>query len=126
MNKKFNLKNIISIVEEKYLTKKCLTAENNEKIQVGDIIKVDYTIFEGDKERIQHYEGLIISISNKGLGKSFILRRIVEGVGVEQLFVANSPRIISIIKKQSSKIRRSKLYFIRFLNGKSARLKIKN
>ena len=126
MNKKFNLKSIISIVEDKYLTKKCLTTENNEKIQVGDIIKVDYTIFEGDKERIQHYEGLIISISNKGLGKSFILRRIVEGVGVEQLFVANSPRIISIIKKQSSKIRRSKLYFIRFLNGKAARLKIKN
>jgi large subunit ribosomal protein L19 len=126
MNTKFNLKNIISIVEEKYLTKKSLTTENNERIQVGDIIRVDYTIFEGDKERVQHYEGLIISISNKGLGKSFILRRIVEGIGVEQLFVANSPRIISIIKKQSSKIRRSKLYFIRFLNGKSARLKIKN
>jgi large subunit ribosomal protein L19 len=71
------------------------------------------------------YEGLIISISNKGLGKSFTIRRTVQGIGVEQIFLANSPKIISIVKKQSSTVRRAKLYFLRFLSGKSTRLKRK-
>jgi large subunit ribosomal protein L19 len=84
-----------------------------------------YLIPEGEKERIQMYEGLIISISNKGLGKSFTIRRTVQGIGVEQIFLANSPKIISIVKKQSSTVRRAKLYFLRFLSGKSTRLKRK-
>ena len=114
---------LIKIIEEKYLKEKSLLTENNEKIQVGDIIRLGYTIPEGDKERIQYYEGLIISISNRGLGKSFTLRRMVQGIGVEQVFLSNSPKIVSIIKKQSSKVRRAKLYFMRTLRGKSTRLK---
>lgn len=117
--------NLLKIIEEKYLKEKSLLTETNEKIQVGDIIRLGYIIPEGDKERTQYYEGLIISISNRGLGKSFTLRRMVQGVGVEQVFLANSPKIVSIIKKQSSKVRRAKLYFMRSLRGKSTRLKPK-
>lgn len=117
--------NLVKIIEEKYLKEKSLLTETNEKVQVGDIIRLGYIIPEGDKERTQYYEGLIISISNRGLGKSFTLRRMVQGVGVEQVFLANSPKIISIVRKQASKVRRAKLYFIRALRGKSTRLKPK-
>jgi len=118
-------KNLINVIENKYKKNNSLVDEKNEKIKVGDIIKLNYLIPEGDKERIQSYEGLIIAIQNKGINKSFTLRRTVEGIGVEQIFLANSPKIISINKKQSSFIRRSKLYFLRYLNGKSSRLKRK-
>lgn len=118
-------KNLINLVEKKHLKEKALQTNQNQRIQVGDIIRLGYSIPEGDKERIQNYEGLIISISNRGLGKSFTLRRNVQGVGVEQVFLANSPKIVSILKKQSSKVRRAKLYFLRNLTGKSTRLKSK-
>jgi large subunit ribosomal protein L19 len=115
-------KNLINIIEQKFLKKDL----NNIQIRVGDAIRIGYKIPEGDKERIQFYEGLIISISNKGLGKTFTLRRNVQGVGVEQIFLTNSPKIASITKKQSSKVRRAKLYFIRSLSDKATRLKLKN
>ena len=118
-------KNLINLVEKKYLKEQALRSIQDQKIQVGDIIRLSYSIPEGDKERIQNYEGLIISISNRGLGKSFTLRRTVQGIGVEQVFLANSPKIVSILKKQSSKVRRAKLYFLRYLTGKSTRLKPK-
>jgi len=116
---------LIKLIEKKYLKEKALLTETNQELRVGDIIRLGYIIPEGDKERTQYYEGLIISISNRGLGKSFTLRRIVQGIGVEQVFLANSPKIISIIRKQASKVRRAKLYFIRNLRGKSTRLKPK-
>jgi large subunit ribosomal protein L19 len=115
--------NLIKLIEEKYLKENSLVSDQNQKIRVGDIIRLGYIIPEGDKERTQYYEGLIISISNRGLGKSFILRRTVQGIGVEQVFLANSPKITSIVRKQASKVRRAKLYFIRSLRGKSTRLK---
>lgn len=118
-------KNLIQIIENKYSNPNALTTTEKEKIKVGDLIRLSYLIPEGEKERIQSYEGLIISISNRGLGKSFTLRRTVQGIGIEQVFVAHSPKIVSIFKKQSSKVRRAKLYFIRFLSGKSTRLKRK-
>ena len=118
-------KNLINLVEKKYLKEQALRSIQDQKIQVGDIIRLSYSIPEGDKERIQNYEGLIISISNRGLGKSFTLRRTVQGIGVEQVFLANSPKIVSILRKQSSKVRRAKLYFLRYLTGKSTRLKPK-
>jgi large subunit ribosomal protein L19 len=122
---KKKLIDFVQVVESKYLKPTALLDEQKNVIEVGDIIKIGYLIPEGDKERIQLYEGLIISISNKGLGKSFTLRRTVQGIGVEQVFLANSPKIVSIIKKQSSKVRRAKLYFLRYLSGKSTRLKRK-
>ena len=116
---------LIKLIEKKYLKEKALLTETNQELRVGDIIRLGYIIPEGDKERTQYYEGLIISISNRGLGKSFTLRRTVQNIGVEQVFLANSPKIVSIIRKQASKVRRAKLYFIRSLRGKSARLKAK-
>lgn len=115
--------NLISYVENKYI----LTEKQKEKpeINIGDIIRISYSVQEGNKERIQYYEGLIIAINNRGLGKTFIIRRTVQGIGVEQVFFFNSPKIISIVKKQSSKVRRSKLYFIRNLRGKATKLKVK-
>jgi large subunit ribosomal protein L19 len=112
----------IQLVESKYLKSEF---NSNNKIQIGDIIRLGYLIPEGGKDRTQYYEGLIIAINNRGLGKSFTLRRTVQGIGVEQIFLLNSPKIVSIVKKQSSKVRRAKLYFIRSLRGKSARLKAK-
>jgi len=111
-------------VESKFLKPNLVTSPNeNKRLEVGDIVRIGYTILEGEKERTQYYEGLVISISNRGLGRSFTLRRSVQGVGVEQVFLLNSPKIVSITKKQSSKVRRAKLYFIRELTGKSTRLK---
>ena len=116
-------KNLIQVFEKKYQKIDALIDEKKEKIKVGDILKMGYFIPEGEKERLQSYEGIVISIQNKGLGKSFTLRRFVQGIGVEQVFVANSPKIASLQKKQSSKIKKAKLYFLRFLKGKSSRLK---
>jgi large subunit ribosomal protein L19 len=118
-------KNLLKLIESKYSNQNALLDEKKERIEVGDIIKMAYVIPEGEKERTQFYEGVIISISNRGLGKSFTLRRTVQGIGVEQIFVANSQKILSITKKQSSKVRRAKLYFLRYLSGKSTRLKRK-
>jgi large subunit ribosomal protein L19 len=119
------LKNVENIFQKKYENPKALLDEKNEKIEVGDLVRISYLIPEGEKERIQTYEGLIISIKNRGIGKSFTLRRTVQGVGIEQIFVAHSPKIVSILKKQSSKVRRAKLYFLRYLSGKATRLKRK-
>jgi len=120
-NKKLCNADLIKYVEAKYL--KPENSINN--IRIGNIIKIAYLIPEGEKERIQYYEGLIIAIKNRRIGNSFIIRRTVQGIGIEQIFVTNSPKILSITKKQESKVRRSKLYFIRHLRGKSTRLKIK-
>jgi large subunit ribosomal protein L19 len=112
--------NYINLVENNY---KRSVLEKEDKINVGDIIRVGYLIPEGNKERTQYYEGLIIAKNNRGLGQTFTLRRSVQGIGVEQIFFFHSPKIVSINKKQSSKVRRAKLYFIRNLRGKASRLR---
>lgn len=94
-------------------------------INIGDLIKIAYTIPEGEKERIQYYEGLVISQQNRGHNKTFTIRRTVQGVGVEQTFMHNSPKIASVIRKKASKIRRAKLYFLRSRRGKASKLKQK-
>jgi large subunit ribosomal protein L19 len=116
--------NTIEYIEKKFLKQNSNRAQR-EAIQVGDILRIGYNIPEGEKERIQYYEGLVIAKQNRGLGKTFTLRRSVQGIGVEQVFLVHSPKILSIFKKQSSKIRRAKLYFIRSLTGKATRLKVK-
>ena len=122
--KKQNSLNLIEHVEQKYRKTHLIKGSTNNQIRIGDIVRVGYNIPEGEKERIQYYEGLIISQSNRGLGRNFTLRRTVQGVGVEQVFLVHSPKIISIVKKQSYKVRRSKLYFVRDLIGKT-KLKVK-
>lgn len=117
-----NSKNLLKLIESKHFNNKL----NLEKeMQSGDILRIGYKIPEGDKERIQYYEGLVIAIQNKGISKSFTIRRTVQGIGLEQIFILNSPKIVSLITKQSSKVRRAKLYFIRNLKGKATRLKQK-
>lgn len=118
-------KNIIDYIEKNYLKSSVETLEPSFTVKAGDVIRIAYKIPEGEKERVQHYEGLVISTQNRSLSKTFKIRRSVQGIGVEQTFLVNSPKIVSITLKQSSKVRRAKLYFLRNLQGKSARLKAK-
>lgn len=115
--------NLIKLVESRYLKNPLSLSKYG--IEVGDIVRIGYTIPEGEKERTQYYEGVVIAKQNRGLGQSFTIRRSVQGIGVEQVFLYNSPKIISISKKQSSKIRRAKLYYLRSLSGKATKLKVK-
>jgi len=92
-------------------------------IQIGDFVRIGYQITEGEKYRIQYFEGVIIAIKNRGLSRTFTLRRSVQGIGLEQIFFLHSPRLLSMTKSQRSQIRRSKLYFLRKLKGKVTRLK---
>ena len=106
----------IRLVEAKYKKEAILPFE------IGDTVKVWVKIIEGDRERLQAYEGTVISIRGKGINKSFIVRKISYGVGVERIFLLNSPRIdhVDIIRK--AKVRRAKLYYLRNKVGKKSRL----
>ncbi len=93
--------------------------------RTGDHIKVYVSIIEGDKERIQPFEGDVISIRGNGLNKSFTVRKISSGVGVERIFRFNSPKISKIEILKKGNVRRAKLYYLRNLSGKAARIKDK-
>lgn len=123
--KRVNKGQIINYIESKYLQKQVENGINRDEISPGDILRIGYKIQEGEKERIQFSQGLVIAKQNRALSKTFTIRRSVQGVGLEQIFFCHSPQINSIERKQQSKVRRSKLYFIRNLKGKAARLKIK-
>ena len=115
---------LIKSVESKYLKEINMKSDSsNTRLEVGDILRIGYTIYEGSKERVQYYEGVVIAKQNRGLGKSFTIRRSVQGIGIEQVFLLNSPKISSIEIKRSSKVRRAKLYYLRNLSGKATRLK---
>ena len=88
----------------------------------GDTIKVDVKIVEGDKERIQAFEGLCIARSGVGLNESFTVRKISYGEGVERIFPIFSPKIAGITVLKKGKVRRAKLYYLRDRRGKSARI----
>jgi large subunit ribosomal protein L19 len=83
------------------------------------------SIIEGDKERIQPFEGDVISVRGNGLNKSFTVRKISSGVGVERIFRFNSPKISKIEILKKGNVRRAKLYYLRNLSGKAARIKDK-
>lgn len=91
----------------------------------GDTIKVYYKIKEGDKERIQIFEGTVISRRGGGMGASFTVRKISSGIGIERVFPTHSPNIEKIEKIRAGVVRRAKLYYLRELTGKSARIKEK-
>ncbi len=91
----------------------------------GDTIKVHYKIKEGDKERIQVFEGTVISRRGGGMGATFTVRKISSGIGVERVFPTHSPNIDKVEKMRSGVVRRAKLYYLRELTGKSARIKEK-
>lgn len=94
--------------------------------KTGDRVRIHVRVIEGDKERIQPYEGDVISIRGGGLNKTFTVRKISSGVGVERIFNYNSPKIAKIDVVKEGKIRRAKLYYLRKLSGKAARIKDKN
>jgi len=93
------------------------------KIYVGDTVKVGVRIREGDKERIQPYEGTVIAMRNGGINETITVRRIFQGVGVERVFLLHSPRIEKIKVMRRGKVRRAKLYYLRDRIGKATRVK---
>lgn len=92
-------------------------------LRIGDNVKVGVKIIEGDKERVQFYEGTIIARKNSSINTTITVRKVLQGIGVERIFLIHSPKIDSITVLRSSKIRRSKLYYLRNLKGKASRLK---
>ena len=110
---------LIKIAEEAFATpkKKC------DEFGPGDTITVAYRIKEGNKERIQQYRGVVITINGHGDKKRFTVRKISDGVGVERIFPLESPFIESITVNKLGKVRRAKLYYLRGLTGKKARIK---
>jgi len=94
--------------------------DNITPFRVGDTVKVYFKIVEGNKERIQAFEGLVIARKNGGIRETFTVRKISFGIGVERTFPVHSPRIDKIEVVRSGDVRRAKLYYIRDLSGKAA------
>jgi len=92
-------------------------------INIGDNVKIGVKIIEGNKERIQFYEGTVIAKKNSSINTTITVRKILQGIGVERVFLIHSPKVDSISVLRSSKVRRSKLYYLRDLKGKASRLK---
>jgi len=90
------------------------------QFQSGDTVNIHVKVIEGDKERIQQYQGIVMGIKGEGIGRTFRVRKISNGVGVERIFPIHSPTIAKIEKLKSGKVRRAKLYYLRALKGKSA------
>lgn len=91
-------------------------------IHVGDTVKVGVRIREGNKERIQPYEGTVIAMRHGGINKTITVRRVFQGVGVERVFLVHSPRIASITIVRRGKVRRAKLFYLRDRVGKATRI----
>jgi len=109
---------LMKIAEEAFATGKELPA-----FQSGDTITVSYKIKEGNKERIQQYRGVVIRISGHGTKKRFTVRKISDGVGVERIFPIESPFIENVEINKYGRVRRAKLYYLRNLTGKAARIR---
>ena len=109
--------NIIKQIENDQLR------ENELNFRVGDTIAVNYKIKEGNRERIQVFEGTVIKIQGKGSRKTFTVRRVSLGVGVERTFPLHSPRVEEVRVIRRGKVRRAKLYYLRSRQGKAAKVK---
>jgi large subunit ribosomal protein L19 len=97
--------------------------EKVDRFRVGDTVRVYMRIVEGEKERVQVFQGVVIRRKGGGVGESFTVRKYSYGVGVERIFPVHSPRIEKIEVVRSGRVRRARLYFLRKLKGKAARLK---
>ena len=95
------------------------------KLQVGDYVRVSVKIREGDKERLQAFEGTIISMKHGGISETFTVRRIAHGVGIERVFPVHSPNVVTVDVLRHGRVRRAKLYYLRTRVGKAARVKEK-
>jgi large subunit ribosomal protein L19 len=105
------------------LVEKTSMKESVPKFEIGDTVDVHVRILEGEKERVQIFNGVVIARSGVGSREMFVVRRIVQGEGVERKFPLHSPRIADIVVKRSGKVRRAKLYYLRERSGKAVRLK---
>lgn len=92
-------------------------------LRPGQTVRVDVKIKEGDKSRIQAYEGIVVKVQGSGIGKTFTVRKISSGVGVERTFPVHSPVIDKITVVRKGKVRRAKLFYLRDRSGKSAKIK---
>ena len=114
---KLNKDEVIKNVHEKFLK------EDIPNIKIGDNVKIGVKIVEGNKERVQFYEGIVLAKKNSSINTTITVRKVLQGVGIERVFLIHSPKVDSIEILRSSKIRRSKLYYLRNLKGKASRLK---
>ncbi len=109
--------NIIDVVEKESMKEKV------PQFKIGDLVDVHVKTIEGDKERIQIFNGMVIKRKGSGPRETFTVRRVVQGEGVERIFPVHSPNVADVKVKKSHKTRRAKLYFLRDRKGKGARLK---
>ncbi len=114
--------NLIGILEKEEIARLGKTIPD---FAPGDTVIVNVNVVEGDKKRVQAYEGVVIAKRNKGLNSSFIVRKVSSGEGVERTFQTYSPSIATIEVKRKGDVRRAKLYYLRDRSGKSARIKEK-
>jgi large subunit ribosomal protein L19 len=111
---------LVKFVEEQSVVKNQFPA-----FKAGDTVSVHYKIREGNKERIQVYQGVVIQRNSVGNSETFTVRKVSNGIGVERIFPYNSPNIDKIEVNSVGKVRRAKLYYLRALTGKAARIKSK-
>jgi len=114
---KLNRQKIIQNLEKKFLK------TDLPILKIGDNVKIGVKIIEGNKERVQFYEGTIIAKKNSSINTTISVRKILQGIGIERIFLIHSPKVDSITVLRSSKVRRAKLYYLRNLKGKASRLK---
>ena len=111
---------LVKFVEEQSVVKNTFPS-----FKAGDTVSVHYKIREGNKERIQVYQGVVLQRNSVGNSETFTVRKVSNGIGVERIFPINSPNIDKIEVNSVGKVRRSKLYYLRALTGKAARIKSK-
>lgn len=109
--------NLIEAIEKEYLKKEVAN------FNVGDVVKVFVKVVEGARERLQAFEGTVIAKKNGSVRETFTVRRVSFGVGIERTFPLHSPRIDSVEVIRRGKVRRAKLYYLRNLSGKAAKIK---
>lgn len=114
------MENLVQFVEQQFVAKNELTSFN-----AGDTIIVSYKIREGNKERIQNFQGVVIQRRGQGTTETFTVRKISDGVGVERIFPVKSPFISDIKVVKRGKVRRARLFYLREAVGKNARIKEK-
>ncbi|MBW3043351.1 50S ribosomal protein L19 [Prochlorococcus marinus] len=115
--KKISFYNVIEEFENEQLKKEL------PEIYVGDTVKVGVKITEGNKERVQPYEGVVIAKRHGGLNQTITVRRIFQGIGVERVFMLHSPQVASLKVERRGKVRRAKLFYLRDRVGKATRVK---
>lgn len=117
--------NLIRKLEQEEIERLLADKKSIPEFAPGDMVIVNVNVVEGNRRRIQAYEGIVIAKRNRGLNSSFIVRKISSGEGVERTFQTYSPLLASIVVKRCGAVRRAKLYYLRERSGKAARIKEK-